>query len=245
MHNNQIRLGTFSREELDRIIRGSSAIRNTGERTDFISRYFLNVDYAGSTLIGDKDTPEAFVINLKGLDCMTFIEYVEAMRLSGSFADFEPNLRRVRYRSGIVDFANRNHFFTDWKEFNSEFIDDVTKSIGGPKTLIIRKTLNEKEDGTSFISGIYPVPREIAYIPSEAMDAAAFKKMRTGDYVGIYSTLKGLDVSHVGILTREGNTLFLRHASSQEEIRKVVDQDFKAYIAKKPGIVVFRPKALT
>jgi hypothetical protein len=67
--------------------------------------------------------------------------------------------------------------------------------------------------------------------------------MRTGDYVGIYSEIKGLDVSHVGIVIKDGDKIYLRHASSQKKQRKVVDQDFKDYIFKKPGIIVFRPKA--
>ena len=118
MYEKRIILGVFSREQLDRLMRESLRIGDAGKRIDFLSRQFLGIDYAESTLIGDKGSPEVFVINLAGVDCLTFIEYVEAMRHSGSYSDFESNLKRVRYRSGIVAFAKRNHFFTDWKEFN-------------------------------------------------------------------------------------------------------------------------------
>jgi hypothetical protein len=242
MYRSHIILGKFSMEQLERLTSDAWEISNIGERIDFLSRQFLGIDYAESPLIGDKDTPEVFVINLEGIDCLTFIEYVEAIRLSGSYSDFESNLKRIRYRSGIVEFMSRNHFFTDWKEFNAEFIEDLTKEIGGENTIKTQKTLNEKEDGRYFLPGIPPVRKEIKYIPSDAIDGFILEKLMPGDYIGIYSDLKGLDVSHVGIIIKDVNTFYLRHASSRKEIRKVVDQDFQSYIASKPGIIVFRPR---
>lgn len=242
MHKEHIVLGKFSREELGHIIRESSQINDVAMRIAFLSRQLLDTDYAESTLIGDKDTPEVFVINLKGIDCFTFIEYIEAMRLSDSFSEFEIHLRRVRYRSGIVDFAHRNHFFTDWREFNSAFVFDVTEEMSPEKTIKIIKNLNEKEDGTYFLPGIQPVIRQVTYIPSDAIDNPLSDNLRTGDYMGIYSNVKGLDVSHVGIIIKDEENIYLRHASSQKEYRKVIDQDFKNYMVNKPGIIVLRPK---
>ncbi|MEW6068894.1 MAG: N-acetylmuramoyl-L-alanine amidase-like domain-containing protein [Nitrospirota bacterium] len=211
-------------------------------RIDFLSRQFLDLDYIESTLIGDTNTPEVFVINLKGVDCFTFIDYIEAMRLSGSFSEFKKNLRRIRYKSGKVTFKNRNHFFTDWRVFNSDFISDVTEEIGGEKVIHIKKTLNAKGDRTSFVEGIHPFQREIKYIPADSIDDSILKNLRTGDYAGVYSRLQGLDVSHVGIIIKDKDRIFLRHASSQKNCRKVVDNDFKHYIINKPGIIVLRPK---
>ena len=235
-------LGKFSQEELDHIIYKSSKIKDIARRIDFLSGQLLDLDYIESTLIGDINTPEAFVINLEGVDCFTFIDYIEAMRLSNSFSEFTVNLRKVRYKSGKVVFENRNHFFTDWREFNSDFIDDVTEEIGAQRTIKVQKTLNEKKDGTYYIPGVRPVLREIKYIPSDKIDESVMNKLSTGDYIGIYSTKQGLDVSHVGISIKEGDKTYLRHASSLKKHRKVVDQDFKKYIAGKPGIIIFRPK---
>jgi hypothetical protein len=235
-------LGKFSQEELDHIIYKSSKIKDIARRIDFLSGQLLDLDYIESTLIGDINTPEAFVINLEGVDCFTFIDYLEAMRLSNSFSEFTVNLRKVRYKSGKVVFENRNHFFTDWREFNPEFIDDVTEEIGAQRTIKVQKTLNEKKDGTYYIPGVRPVLREIKYIPSDKTDESVMNKLRTGDYIGIYSTKQGLDVSHVGISIKEGDDIFLRHASFLKEYRKVVDQDFRRYIVNKPGIIVLRPK---
>jgi len=209
---------------------------------DFLSGKFLGIDYAESTLIGDKDNPEVFVINLEGVDCFTFVEYVEAMRLSNSFFEFEENLKKVRYRSGEVSFIKRNHFFTDWIESNPDFVEDVTGKIGGDKAVTIRKILNEKENGTCFLHGIPSLRRKIKYVPSDAIDDLILGRLKTGDYAGIYSAAEGLDVSHVGIIIGKGDSIYLRHASSQKEIRKAVDQDFRIYIAGKPGIIILRPR---
>src|SRR3989304_5861599 len=99
---------------LDPIMRAAPRLSDTGERIGFISMQFLNTPYKESSLIGSLTVPEDLVIDLEGMDCMTFIEYVEAMRLSGTYAEFTINLRMVRYKKGIVAYESRRHFFTDW-----------------------------------------------------------------------------------------------------------------------------------
>ncbi|OQC48752.1 MAG: hypothetical protein BWX58_01022 [Deltaproteobacteria bacterium ADurb.Bin026] len=162
------------------------------------------------------------------------------MRLSGSFDEFKENLKRIRYQSGEVDYRKRNHFFTDWAEFNRRYVLDVTGVIGGDKTKKIIKILNENQDRTCLLQGVRPRKREIAYIPACEMDASVINKMMTGDYVGVYSELPGLDVSHVGIIVKKGKT-FLRHASSREQCEKVIDQPLDEYIEGKAGIIILRP----
>lgn len=238
----QILLGVNTLQELEHILRTASNFADPGERIRFLSDHLLGTHYAESTLMGGHKNPEIFVINLEQVDCMTFIEYLEAMRLSSSFREFVANLKKVRYKSGVVDFHSRNHFFTDWREFNADFIEDVTESVGGARTVRILKKLNEREDGTSFLQGIQPVIRKISYVPSESIGPEVTKNLLTGDYIGIFSHLQGLDVSHTGITVRQNDFAYFRHASSHPEKRRVIDQDLRDYIAHKPGIVVFRPK---
>lgn len=235
-------LGRWTIEELGHIIRQSSLIEGAGERIEFFSRQFLGVPYKESTLIGDIDTREVFVINLEGVDCFTLIEYVEAMRRSCSFPEFTGNLKKVRYREGKVSFGSRNHFFTDWAPGASEFIEDITLRIGGPKTIRVHKRLNLRVDGTPILRGIPHKDREIQYIPADAVDETVLERLKTGDYAGVYSDEEDLDVSHVGIVIKTGDGVYLRHASSRPDQRKVIDEEFKSYIAKKPGLVILRPK---
>ena len=234
-------MGKWSEEGLDRLIRRASLIPEPGPRIEAVSGEFLGLPYRGFTLEGDSDTPEIFVIDLEGVDCFTFIDYVEAMRISQSFLEFKTNLVRVRYRAGVVAYGERNHFFSDWIESTSPLVRDVTNEVGEAALRRAVRMLNVKEDGTLFLPGIRAKEREICYIPASLIDDSMERKLETGDYVGIYSTTAGLDVSHVGIFIRKEDGAFLRHASSADETRKVVDQDFRSYVSVKPGIVVFRP----
>jgi len=236
----QINLGKWTNEELDDLLKESSAINDTGKRIDFLSGKFLGVEYRESTLIGDIDTPEMFVINLAGVDCFTFLDYIAAMHISGSFAEFKENLRNIRYQSGKVAYENRNHFFTEWLQFNQDLVGDATKHVSTGKSRQAKKILNQKNDETYFLPGIPCREREIVYIPSGDVDNAAIEKLKTGDYIGIYSEKPGLDVSHVGIVIKVEDNDFLRHASINS--MKVVDEDFLKYISDKPGIIVLRAK---
>lgn len=246
MRNDEIKekiiLGKWTEEYIDALLKVSWAIDDIADRISYLSSQLLNTGYEESTLIGNTDTPETFVINLRRVDCFTFLDYIEAMRLSRSFAEFRENLRNLRYRSGIVAFESRNHFFSDWKHYNADLVEDVTSYIADDKCLSETKKLNEKEDGTYYITGIPVTEREITYIPSHLIDGPLINKLRSGDYLGIYSTNKGLDVSHAGIFIRDENSVYLRHASSVDEYRKVIDQDLNFYIKNKPGIIVLRPK---
>jgi hypothetical protein len=237
-----INLGRWSEDDLNSLIREAAQIEDIGDRIAFVSAQFLGVGYREFTLKGDVGTPEKLVVNLEGVDCFTFLDYVEAMRLSCSFPEFTENLKQVRYHSGMVDYLHRNHFFTDWITFNKEFVEDVTKETGEQKTEKANKILNIKEDGTFYLEGIRPREREICFIPTEFIDDAVITRLRNGDYAGIYTEKAGLDASHVGIIIKKEGETFLRHASSLEENRKVVDQILLKYLIGKPGLLVLRAK---
>ena len=85
--------------------------------------------------------------------------------------------------------------------------------------------------------------REVEFIPPAAVDAAVLSRLKTGDYVGIYSPLPGLDVSHCGIVVRVPGRILLRHASSRASVARVVEEDLTAYLGGGKGLVVFRPVA--
>jgi len=237
-----LNLGKWTERDLDELIGASARIEDLSTRIGVLSEQFLGVDYGESTLIGDMSRPEVLAVNLERLDCFTFIDYVEAMRLSRSFGEFKENLVKVRYRSGKVSYLLRNHFFTDWVDFNIKHVMDLTGVVGGEAVEKTMKTLNLKEDETHFLEGIAPRIREITFIPAEFVDDRVVAGLQTGDYAGIYSEKAGLDVSHVGIIIKNKGTTRLRHASSLRLYRKVIDQDLKKYLIGKPGLVVLRAK---
>ncbi len=240
--NEQIILGKWTRESLDILFKEASDIPHPVRRIDFLSRQFLGTKYKEATLTGNADTSELFVINLEAVDCLTFIEYIEAMRRSVSFEEFRANLTRVRYRSGLPAFKNRNHFFTDWKAFNSDMIMDVTKHIAVGKSKNVSKRLNEKQDGSCFLPSIQCRLRAVTYIKTIDLDENILARLETGDYAGIYSKTDGLDVSHTGIIIKEDNSVYIRHASSQKQNMKVIDEKLMDHLKSRPGIIVLRPR---
>jgi hypothetical protein len=237
-----IDLGKWTEAGLNKIMCEASLIEDTGSRIEFLSGFFVGLEYKESTLLGNISTAEVFVVNFSGVDCFTFIDYIEAMRLSYSFESFLRNLKQVRYLKGIVSFKNRKHFFTDWAECAPSSVDDLTEQIGGGMVKSVAKTMNLKKNGTPLLPGVESFYRTINYIPSEDANSSVLQKLKTGDYAGIYSSMQGLDVSHVGIIIRDRDTFFLRHASSDSRSRKVVDQELQEYISGIPGLVILRPR---
>jgi hypothetical protein len=240
MSDEHIELGEWAKEKLDHMLAKATSIAQIGPRIAFISSQFMGTPYKESTLIGDAETPEVFTINLGAVDCFTYLDYVEAMRLSDSFSRFKMNLKSIRYCSGSVAYVHRNHFFTDWRERNPS-VTDVTGEIGRGSARVAPKRLNEKTDAAYFMAGIPITERDITYIPAEVIDHAVMDSLQTGDYVGIYAEAEGLDVSHVGIIVKSGDVACLRHASSAPSHRKVIDEEFETYMSGKPGIIVLRP----
>lgn len=236
-----INIGRWTEDELDQLIREAAKPVDPGERIALISERFLNIPYQESTLIGSAHCKEELVINLDGMDCFTFLDYVEALRLSRSFPEFKDMLRQVRYREGLVSYRTRNHFFSDWAEYRPDFVRDATQETGGGRAKSSQKILNKKDDGSPFVNGVKPVNRTISYIPTDIIDTAMLQKLGTGDYAGIYADSAGLDVSHVGIIIKKGGTCLFRHASSAKVLQKIVDQDFMQYIKGKPGLIILRP----
>lgn len=234
----KIILGKWYKYELNNIIHQASQIKDDGERIRFLSEKFLGTPYVGGTMLGDKYETEILVINLAGLDCLTYLDYIEAMRRSDSFDTFKQNVKKVRYKGGVVAYHTRRHFFTDW--ISPRIIQDATYQVGGYKVKDVDKELNQKEDGTFYLPGLPVVTRTISYIPSSSIDDTLLDRLQTGDYVGIYSPLSGLDVSHTGIIIKKAGRVYLRHASSKKQNMKVVDEDLLTYMESKPGLVVLR-----
>jgi hypothetical protein len=197
---------------------------------EYISKHFENTPYKANTLIGSYSKKEQLVINLKALDCFTYIDYVEALKQSTTEENFKSKLIDIRYKNSQISYKNRNHFFTDWIK-NNNFTDITAKLKDSIK---VTKYLNKKEEGV-YLKDIKIKKRDVYYLPKNKIDS---KNIQTGDYLGIYTKLSGLDVSHVGIAIKKDNKLFLRHASLT--YKKVVTVALKDYLKNKIGIVILR-----
>lgn len=230
-----INLGTWDIAALESIMNKGASLPDEGKKVAFISRAFIGTPYEAGTLIGSSEEREVLTINLESLDCFTFLDYIEALRRAKTFIAFQENLRLLRYRRGNVSYFARNHFFSDWIHNNATHIEDVTEKVGGKATIKVKKSLD-------LLPEIEARERVITYIPSYLMNEAISSKLKSGDYIGIFTSIAGLDVSHTGILIKSEGELIVRHASSLKRLGKVVDQNFMDYISQKNGIIVLRPK---
>lgn len=214
-------------------------LSSNGEKISHYSALFKGVPYVANTLIGSNETPEQLVVNFGAVDCFTFLDYVEALRKSNSMADFYLKLVETRYINGEVDYLSRRHFFSDWVAEGTPNVLDITREITNDWR-VIEKRLNEDENMNKFIPQLQTKVRKITYIPSEKIDNEVVENLKSGDYIGVYTDLSGLDVTHTGIyiMTKEGPVF--RNASSKSKNMKVVDTPFFNYVRKIPGIVVYR-----
>ena len=222
------------------------------------AKFFLSVPYVAHTL---EIEPEGLVINLRGLDCTTFVETVMALSrtiksTNPTFENFCDNLKFIRYREGkITGFHDRLHYTTDWMfenekkgllknvihtpEWEPLKVDlsiissnpDKYKQLANNETLI--PLIKDKEKEISI--------REHYYLPAEKIEKnKAF--FRSGDIVGFTTKIKGVDVSHMGIIFKEGGILTFIHASLTHKKVLVNREPLSVYLknTKGTGVVLAR-----
>lgn len=210
-----------------------------GDKLSMISARFLGTPYQSNRLHGSERIPEQLVIDFRSVDCFTYLDYVVALQASHSPHEFFTNIVNTRYINSEIHFYKRKHFFTDWANSQRPIAEDITPTLAHNAIKKI-KHLNKKNDKKQHIDGIPVISRPVVYIPGEAIDMHLVSKLKSGDLIGIYTPLAGLDVSHVGMFIMTPHGPVLRHASSTKENRGVVDSPFISYASKKPGIIVLR-----
>jgi hypothetical protein len=224
--------------------------------------FFLGTPYAGATL---EQEPEGLVVNLRELDCFTFVENVIA--LSRTIAEGEPafgkycnHLRLIRYREGIITgYTDRLHYTSDWLYENDrkQILKYPAAETGGqPYTFNLHfmsshpDSYRQLKADTSLIPSIKETEQRIndrtAYyylIPKHETDSFAVH-LHNGDVVGFATAIPGLDISHVGLITRAGETLTFIHASSVAKEVIVNKESLKEYVENGKnciGIMTARP----
>ncbi|WP_375649730.1 DUF1460 domain-containing protein [Bartonella sp. OT172YNZD] len=236
-----VNLDPYTLNKLNALLkkRSKTNYQEKGALIGFLSEAFLGTPYQANMLHGSENIPEKLIIDFRGLDCFTYLDYVEALRKSTSQTEFINNVIKTRYINGNVHFLNRKHFFTDWAYREYKLATDITAEIS-PHAVKIEKYLNKKADGGNYLPGLPVVKRTITYIPSNFINEEVIGRLQSGDFIGIYTKLAGLDVTHVGFFIMTDKGPMLRNASSRKENEKVVDSPFMNYVEKTPGIIVLR-----
>lgn len=221
---------------------------------------FLGTPYVAGTLETGKT--EQLVINLHGLDCTTFVENVLAFSLlirqkDTSFDNYTRALERIRYRDGqLSGYASRLHYFSEWIRNNEEkgLVRDISVSLGGvpaEKTLSFmtshRELYPRLADDKSF-EEMEEVEQELkskpySYVPAKVL-STRINDLRHGDIIALATNIKGLDVTHTGIVFRKSDgVLHLLHASSrgQVELSEKPLLQYLSGVKGNTGILVARP----
>lgn len=193
---------------------------------------FLNIPYKANTL-NKYDEKEKLNIDFSCVDCFIFIDYIEALKEADDLKEFKKNLIQVRYKDGKIAYKKRRHFFTNW--LSNKNIKDITCEVGTCKK--VEKYLNKKNEKDVYLKNIDIKKAIVSYVPIVKVN---FSKLQTGDYIGIYTSKKGLDVTHVGMAVYKKGVWYFRHASSK--VGKVIDSVLAEYIKNKKGILVFRSR---
>ena len=208
----------------------------------FFARKFLGVPYVASTLENNAD--ERLVINLRQLDCTTFVENVLALTLctqngKTTFADFCDQLRKIRYRNGKVGYPTRLHYFSGWISDNARigYVEE-TQTPNPPFSAVQTLQINFMSTHVdkypmlvrtpAFVKPIAQMENELCgktcrYIPKAGIlnNAACKQAVKDGNILALVTSRAGLDTSHVGFAVWKKDGLHLFHASSLQ--KKVVE----------------------
>lgn len=217
------------------------------------ARHFLGLPYVVHTL--EVADPECLVVNLRELDCTTYVETVMALTMTHrqggrTFADYTRNLQRLRYWNGRIDgYTSRLHYFTWWMHDNLRkgIFTEVTDERYFTAPLRVNNYyMSRHADAYKFLKGhpdrvdrIRVLERQYNgpdghYLPARNVGLSAQKLscIHDGDLVAIVTTKAGLDYSHLGIAVwgKDGR-LHMLHASSAKK-RVIEDtRDLRTYLS--------------
>lgn len=225
-----------------------------------IGQSFIGTPYQPGTL--EQDGPERLVVNLRALDCVTFVENVFALARvvragDPTFDKFLHELQRIRYRGGELNgYPSRLHYFSEWISDNENLglVRNVTRSIGGVRDTTRIDFMTTHVDAypafrdTAAISAIRKVEQRLSaqpryFVPQDRV-TAAMDDIQNGDILAMTSTIAGLDVAHTGIALRRDGKVWLLNAplvgDSVQISDKPIDERLKG-ISKQDGLMVARP----
>ena len=230
----------------------------------YFARRLKGVPYIAKTL--EVNPTEQLIVNLRQLDCTTYVENVLALTLcvkksSASFNDFCRNLQKIRYDRGNVEYTSRLHYFSNWIANNTRngFVTEIQKD-SSPFTAIQIVNTNYMTNHVGsypmlmehpeWIGSIGAMEKELSgkryrYIPKNMISNTNLcrRTIKDGDIIAILTSKAGLDTSHIGIAVWHKDGLHLLNAS---QIRKnVVEESMTLhdYMKKHPlqiGIRVIR-----
>lgn len=232
--------------------------REMGTKVLRMSESFLGTPYVASTLEGNPT--EKLVCKFDGLDCTTLVESAIALAVAKTenptFEGYKNELTKLRYRDGIIDgYPSRLHYILDWMYENEKRgrLENITAKVGG---IPFKKEINFMTNHANFYPSLAESEvwekvreqenqinsREHSYIPKAEIQKAE-PMLHDGDIVAFTSSVEGLDVNHMGVITRVGSRAYLIHASLAGKkviLSNVPLAEYVASVPKHTGMIVAR-----
>lgn len=240
-----------------------------GDAISRIGLRFVGTPYEAGTL--EVPGPEALVINLRALDCVTFVENVLALAsfvrsqppavlqdTARAKREFELRLAQVRYRKGFAEkYESRFHYFSEWMSAheNDGWLHLKAGELGG----------NEDPEPLYFMSANPQAYRQLAdpetlnairemerrlnvgpsrvFVSEEALTSAV-TGLQSGDVIAATSTVAGLDVAHTGFAVEVEGEIHLLHAPLVGDSVEVSVEPLAVRIQRistQDGVMVGRP----
>ncbi len=228
-----------------------------------VGRAFLGTPYVAKTLEVGED--EQLVVNLRGLDCTTYVENVLVMGRLASEGKLQWNryvrgLEQVRYRKGKRDgYPSRLHYFTEWIRDNEAkgLVRNITEELAG---VTIQKDINfmgTHRDLYPFLASdanyreMVEIEKQLSSTPLCVLPRSEVAQrehlIQDGDIIALATDIEGLDVTHTGLAIRlDDGRIHLLHASTVGEV-VISDEPLADYlqgVKRNTGIIVARPQAI-
>ncbi len=241
-----------------------------GELIGKIAMEFKDTPYVGFTLETSLDS-ESCVVNLKGLDCVTFFEDSLCMARmikhgKSSPKDLIAEVQKTRYRGGkIGDFTTRLHYTTDWFVDNAQkgVVKILTPELPGAAPFTQKVGIMSERPNNYRQLKAHPelIPtiaaleekinaRSLMYLPMDKL-AAAEHLLQTGDIVGVATSEKGIDIAHTGLCIKDeqGIVHFMNASSSRRTMKVILDEppisQCLNWSSKLTGVMFARPLEVT
>lgn len=245
-----------------RLLQGAKGKKGTSACIIHLARQLKGIPYVAHTLEVNKT--EKLVVNLRQLDCTTYVETVTALYLCVkqgrlTFKAFCDNLLKIRYRGGgKPHYLSRLHYFTDWIDDNTK--QGVCREIQSPTSLFsAMQRINvyymsqnpgkykALRDNPKYVGTISEQERRLnaksyRYIPEARLANSAELRaaVKDGDIIATTTRLKGLDIQHIGFAVWHDDGLHMLNASSLRH--KVVEepQTLYRYLLKQKSMTGIR-----
>ena len=239
-----------------------------GELIGKIAMELKGTPYVGFTLELSKDQ-EFCVVNLKGLDCVTFFEdslCMARMLKKGKSTpeDLLAEVQLTRYRDGKMgDFTTRLHYTTDWFVNNEAkgVIKILTPELPGAQPFTQKVGIMSEHPENYRQLAAHPEyvakirvfeeqinGRPLKYLPMDKLEGAEHL-LQTGDIVGVCTTQRGIDIAHTGLCIKDeqGVVHFMDASSSRKNMKVTLETEISKCLNWSPkltGVMFARPLEL-